>query len=172
MPSLRRADHPGRPVLRHLPHRAQPGPPGSAPPGSRFGATATASAAPTSAAGTLPGDGPGMGSGPATMTAPVATLPPVPDQFMPSRPPRAKRSPGVWLRRVVGLIAVAALAVGAVVFFTRDSNDYPKEWDAQVAPIAARVAQLRGLSFDHPVKVEYLSRRRLREGSDGEPRTS
>jgi hypothetical protein len=30
-------------------------------------------------------------------------------------------------------------------------------WDDQVAPIAARVQKLRGLRFDHPVPVHYLS---------------
>jgi hypothetical protein len=111
-------------------------PPGSAPPGSRF-------------AGHTVNQPP--------VPSPIATLPPVPGPFMPSRPPRAKRSSGVWVAALVGLIAVAALAVGAVVFFTRGSNDSPKQWDAQVAPIAARVAQLRGLAFEHPVKLEYLS---------------
>jgi hypothetical protein len=58
----------------------------------------------------------------------------------------------------VGLVVVlGGIAAGAFVFFTRDSDPYPDEWDAQVAPIAARVAQLRGLSFEHPVKVEYVS---------------
>jgi hypothetical protein len=112
-------------------------PPGSAPPGSRF-------------AGHTPAQPP--------VSSPMATLPPVPGPFTPSQPRRAKRSSGVWVAAFAGLIAVAALAVGAVVFLTRDTSPYPKEWDAQVAPIAARVAQLRGLAFDHPVKLEYLSR--------------
>jgi hypothetical protein len=111
-------------------------PPGSAPPGSRF-------------AGHTPT--------PPPVSSSAATLPPVPGPFMPSQPPRAKRSSGVWVAALVGFIAVAALAVGAAVLFSRDSNPYPKEWDPKVAPIAARVAQLRGLAFDHPVKVEYLS---------------
>ena len=58
---------------------------------------------------------------------------------------------------VVAAIVVAALAVVAFVLLTRHSPRYPKQWDAQVAPIAASVSQLRGLSFEHPVKVEYLS---------------
>jgi hypothetical protein len=111
-------------------------PPGSAPPGSRFaGHTVT----------------------PQPVPPPGAMLFPASDQFTPSQPPKAKRSSGVWVAAFVGLIAVAALAVGAVVFFTRDSNHYPKQWDAQTAPIAARVAQLRGLAFEHPVKLEYLA---------------
>ena len=134
-------------------------PPGSAPPGSRF-------------AGHTVTPHPPVGSPPAASAQPWGQprLCLSSDQFTPSQPPRAKRSSGEWVAAFVGLIAVAALAVGAVVFLTRDSNDYPKEWDAQVAPIAARVAQLRGLSFDHPVEARVPVARRLREGSDGEPR--
>ncbi len=109
-------------------------PPGSAPPGSPFAGAAVAPPPP-----------------------PVATLPPVPGPFLPAQPPPPKRSAGKWVAVGAGLVVVAALVAGAVVFFTRDSNPYPKEWDAQVAPIAARVAQLRGLTFEHPVKVEYVS---------------
>jgi len=58
---------------------------------------------------------------------------------------------------VVPAVIVAALAVVAFVLLTRDSQHYPKQWDAQVAPIAARVSALRGLPFEHPVQVEYLS---------------
>jgi hypothetical protein len=54
-------------------------------------------------------------------------------------------------------LLVGALGVSAVGAAGRPTADSPDEWDAQVAPIAARVAKLRGLSFDHPVPVRYLS---------------
>ncbi len=59
---------------------------------------------------------------------------------------------------VVVLIAVLALA-GAGVFATSSSGRsfFPKQWDPGVAPIAAEVATLRGLGFEHPVVVRYLA---------------
>ena len=132
-------------------------PPGSAPPGSRFAGHTPTPPSPPPPFGSPPSAPQEPWGQPTSMPSSIATLPPVPGPFIPSRPPRAKRSPGKWVAAILGFTAVAALAVVAVVFLTRDSNDTPKQWDAQVAPIAARVAQLRGLAFDHPVKVEYLS---------------
>jgi hypothetical protein len=111
-------------------------PPGAAPPGSRFASAATPAPPP-----------------PPTL----ANLPTVPSFMTPAPSPPKKRAVGAWIAALAGLVVVAALAAGSFVFFTRDSNHYPKEWDASVAPIAARVAQLRGLTFEHPVKVEYLA---------------
>src|SRR5262249_7566328 len=34
---------------------------------------------------------------------------------------------------------------------------FPSAWDPRVAPIATKVAALRHLSFEHPVKVNYLT---------------
>jgi len=46
----------------------------------------------------------------------------------------------------------------------------PKEWDEQIAPIANEVERIRGLSFEHPVPVEYLGdaafRKRVTDDSD------
>jgi hypothetical protein len=125
-------------------------PPGSAPPGSRF-ASASAPPPPVGPPG-QPGTSPWGTPSP----APVATLPPVPGPFTPAHPPRPRRSSGTWIAAAAVGVVVAALAAGAYAF-TRDSSPYPKEWDAQVAPIAARVAQLRGLTFEHPVEIEYAS---------------
>jgi len=132
------------------------GPPGAAPPGSRFAAPPPPPP-PASRFATPPP--PPFASPWAAPTAPIAaaeTLPPVPDPFLPSAPPRQPRRPA-WVTFAVPAVVVVALAVVALVLLTRHSSRYPKQWDAQVAPIAARVAELRGLTFKHPVKVEYLS---------------
>ena len=46
----------------------------------------------------------------------------------------------------------------------------PAEWDEQIAPIAHDVEDIRGLSFEHPVAVEYLDdakfRKRVTDDSD------
>ena len=51
---------------------------------------------------------------------------------------------------------VLVVLVGVAAYFVTGPRGYPEAWDPQVAPIAAQVATLRGLSFDHPVPVKYL----------------
>src|SRR6185436_17760456 len=123
------------------------GPGGAAPPGSRFASAPPPPPPPLGSPVTTPWGAP----------PPGATMPPVPGPFTPAQPPKSRPSTGAWIAVFAGLVVVAALAAGAFEFFTRDSSPYAKEWDPQVAPIAARVAQLRGLTFEHPVKVEYVS---------------
>jgi hypothetical protein len=79
-----------------------------------------------------------------------------------------------WHRRlsivvVVAATAFVALGGGAAGAVGRPSDAPPATWDKQVAPIAARVAKLRGLAFEHPVPTHYLSdaafRKRVRVDS-------
>src|SRR4051794_9739088 len=62
-----------------------------------------------------------------------------------------------WFKAAVVVLLVAAVVAGAAVIVRRNrEQSYPAQWDARVAPIAAKVAALRGLTFKHPVKVNYL----------------
>ena len=74
-------------------------------------------------------------------------------------PPRAAvRTPGRVLPGLAVIALLAVLVVGGVAVYALTGNaGHPSHWDAQVAPIAARVETLRGLTFEHPVKVSYLS---------------
>jgi hypothetical protein len=65
-----------------------------------------------------------------------------------------RHHPGRWIGATAVLLVVLIGVAGYLV--SRPSKSFPKAWDPQVAPIAAKVAQLRGLSFDHPVPVRYL----------------
>lgn len=56
----------------------------------------------------------------------------------------------------VGVVAVVGLAAGALVV-VNGGDDHPDEWDERVAPLAEFVERERGLSFDHPVTVEFLT---------------
>ncbi|MDQ1383037.1 MAG: hypothetical protein QOG65_416 [Actinomycetota bacterium] len=59
---------------------------------------------------------------------------------------------------IVVFVVLLAIA-GAGVFTTTSSarSFFPKSWDPSIAPIAAEVASLRGLEFEHPVAIRYLA---------------
>lgn len=95
-----------------------------------------------------------------TWTPNVATpgIAPAPTTW-PAAPVRGSRR---WIGVVVALAFV--VLVGAVgVRALRSGDRYPSAWDPQVAPIAARVSELRGLPFEHPVRVRYLTPAEFRE---------
>jgi hypothetical protein len=54
---------------------------------------------------------------------------------------------------VIGIVAASA---GIVATSNRSESFFPPRWDPRVAPIAAEVARLRGLDFEHPVAIKYL----------------
>jgi hypothetical protein len=76
--------------------------------------------------------------------------------------------------RGVGAAAFTALIVVAVgtgfVSASSARSWFPSKWDARVAPIAAKVARLRGLAFEHPVQIRYLAAKDFEKqlGSDGQ----
>lgn len=69
--------------------------------------------------------------------------------------------------RSVGVAAFAALlsvSVGIVFVASGSARSwFPRRWDPRVAPIAAEVARLRGLDFEHPVPIRYLSSKDFEE---------
>jgi hypothetical protein len=69
---------------------------------------------------------------------------------------RARRSS---LQQLVAAVVVVVLVVGigSAVLVTRKGRQFPSAWDARIAPIAMQVAQLRGLTFEHPVAVHFLA---------------
>jgi len=70
-------------------------------------------------------------------------------------PKRRDSGRGVGVALLAALLAVAA---GSVFVATSSAGSwFPSRWDARVAPIAAEVARLRGLSFEHPVEIRYLA---------------
>ncbi len=94
------------------------------------------------------------------MTTPTWSAPPPPPPPSPADSTRVKGAVGVVL------VLVAALVVIAVV---PSKSWYPKSWDPRIAPIAAKVSDLRGLNFVHPVQVHFLNAHdftQLYEGKD------
>ena len=72
---------------------------------------------------------------------------------------KSSRGAGVRSWGRIALVVLLIIAViGAVVWWQRSRQPgHPSAWDPRVAPIATQVAALRGLTFKHPVKVNYLS---------------
>lgn len=63
------------------------------------------------------------------------------------------------VRVIVVVVVALALTSGLGAFFLlRDSGpSHPKNWDARVQPFADIVEDERGLTFEHPVEVRFLS---------------
>ena len=70
-----------------------------------------------------------------------------------------------WVGPTLTAIGLALVVCVGGYFISRPaSKSYPEAWDPQVAPIAQKVASLRGLSFDHPVPVRYVPEKKFRRG--------
>jgi hypothetical protein len=54
-------------------------------------------------------------------------------------------------------VLVLVCAVGALAAPVTAARKPPATWDARIQPIASKVEALRGLKFDHPVEVDFLS---------------
>jgi hypothetical protein len=87
-----------------------------------------------------------------------------PPAWAPSPPPAWRAPPPVPVRvrrrGWVQALVVAGLVVGGGALARTTSNDGPqwaKAWDPRVEPLARFVESARGLTFRHPVTVEFLA---------------
>ena len=76
--------------------------------------------------------------------------------LMPSRRRRRR-----WPAAVVALAVVAV--AGTVAFVRADGDGHPKSWDGRITDLVAFVERERGLTFEHPVRVDFLSDAEFRE---------
>jgi hypothetical protein len=87
--------------------------------------------------------------------APTAWLtPPPPPPSLHPPPPRWAVALGIVL---TGVLVLGLVAVATRTFAGDDGPGHPDEWDPRVADLAAFVEEERGLEFDHPVYVDFLS---------------
>jgi hypothetical protein len=75
----------------------------------------------------------------------------------PAAPGRSPRRRRVVALALTGLLVVGAAVTGGVLWLNRGS-DYPDEWDSRVTDLVEFVEDERGLEFDHPVYIEFLSK--------------
>ena len=93
---------------------------------------------------------------------------------LPPLPPAPERQ--AWWLAPLG-VAIAALLLAALAIAALRAigtgPDHPDEWDPRVAPLAAFVEDERGLDFDDPVYVDFLTPEEYRaeatNEADGEP---
>lgn len=79
----------------------------------------------------------------------------------PRRPRRPRPlSPDV-VRRLVPfltlLVVVAVVGSGGTFWLSRRGNAWPSHWDPRVRPIVTFVEKQRGLTFEHPVPIDFLA---------------
>jgi len=99
---------------------------------------------------------------------PAATYPiaPYPVSGPPPHARPRRRGPRVALASLVTTLLVAAgLVAGRAAF--DDGVVHPERWDPRVAALARFVEQARGLRFEHPVSVYFLSPEKYTEASTG-----
>jgi hypothetical protein len=88
----------------------------------------------------------------------MSSLPPPPP---PPPPPRPGSPPKTHpAHRGLGVVIVGLLVVGVIAVVARVQHSgpsHPDHWDPRVADLAAFVEKARGLTFDHPVRVDFLS---------------
>jgi hypothetical protein len=97
-------------------------------------------------------------AGPPPAWGPPAWAPPA---LAPSPPPVWRAPPPVAVRRRgwLGALVVAGLVVGGGALSRTTSNGGPpwaKAWDPRIEPLARFVESTRGLTFRHPVTVQFL----------------
>lgn len=97
-------------------------------------------------------------------TSPWAPPDPATAAGAPPPPARPRGGAAARVRDVailVGLLGVAAGLFFAGVVNPFDDDDrgpsHPDRWDPRVADLAATVEEIRGLTFEHPVAVEFLA---------------
>ncbi|MGH2690013.1 MAG: hypothetical protein ACRDKW_14585, partial [Actinomycetota bacterium] len=99
---------------------------------------------------------------------------PAPGQLPPLPQPRLSRRARLLVIGLVvlGLVLTATgIAFLAGVVSRLGPNSHPDRWDERVAPLATFVELERGLEFDHPVHVNFLTEAEFREEAtvdDGE----
>ena len=103
-----------------------------------------------------PSDLPAPPPPPPSSDLPAPPPPPPPPAPTPDDPPPKRHR-----LRVLALTIVGVLVVGVVAISVRAARDggpaHPSRWDPRVADLASFVQQARGLRFDHPVQVDFLT---------------
>jgi hypothetical protein len=86
-------------------------------------------------------------------------------------PVAPKRRSGSRAGVIAAVVIIVGAAIGLKLAIGDTGNDHPKDWDPRVAKLVSFVEAKRGLAFEHPVPVdfvsanEYTERSRTQEGT-------
>lgn len=86
---------------------------------------------------------------------------------LPGGPRLVDRAPA-WVLALSALVVLAMVAGGAYVVI-EGGPSFPKHWDPRVQAIADWVQTDRGLTYKHPIKVEFLTPAEYTKASVGDP---
>lgn len=71
--------------------------------------------------------------------------------------PQARPRRRAWPVRVLAAVLLGLAGGGTLFVIDRFRSEYPTHWDPRVEDLAAFVERERGLSFKHPVHVDFLT---------------
>lgn len=102
----------------------------------------------------------------ASPVPPYAGLPRGPFPGPPTQQPLVDRAPIAVL--ALSALVVLALIAGAAFVVLKGGRTFPSAWDPRIKPIADWVERDRNLTFDHPVRVNFLSASEYSKEASGE----
>lgn len=103
------------------------------------------------------------------LTGPLGPPPLAGPPLGPGGPALYDRAPAAVLFAAIVVLAVLA---GGIAYLVLSKDDrYPDEWDERVTALATWTARERGLEFEHPVEVNFLSESEYTAATTSEPTT-
>jgi hypothetical protein len=85
-------------------------------------------------------------------------FPPPPPRWGPPPPPPPRPRRRARLLSTIAVVACLGATAGAIYLVTDDGGvTHPEEWDSRVVDLVGFVEEERGLRFDHPVAVDFLT---------------
>lgn len=70
------------------------------------------------------------------------------------------------------VVVVVAFVVSLVRFDLFSDSEYPSAWDSRLGDLPVQVAKLRGLQFEHPVRVRFLNEADFKKEVGVDPKPS
>ncbi len=103
---------------------------------------------------------------PAPWATPAPPSPPPPAD--PVLPASSSRRGGRIAIAALLSVALVAIGFGVGTVLHHGGKQFPAQWDPRIAPIARFDERVRGLTYDHPVRVYFLTPKQYHQASVGD----